>query len=138
MKDTAERVTKIVSAFVKRNTISPAELPALISDVSQALSGLGQRFPAAPAIAPSPAVPIRRSVLPDKITCLECGYVGSMLKRHLTTAHNTTPDDYRARWGLKSDYPMVSSNYAARRSDLAKAAGLGTHGTRSPGRPRKG
>ena len=73
MKETAERVATIVAAFVKRNTISPSELPALISDVSQTLSGLGLS-PAAPAVKLIPAVPIRRSVLPDKITCLECGY----------------------------------------------------------------
>jgi hypothetical protein len=83
-----------------------------------------------PAIGPEPAVPIRRSIQPDAITCLDCGRPQKMLKRHLTTAHQLTPDEYRKRWGLKSDYPMSAPNYTARRSELAKSYGLGKGGRR--------
>jgi predicted transcriptional regulator len=119
-----EQVAEIVAAFVGHNTVSPDQLPTLITTINAALSSLGQ-VPVSEAETARPAVPIRRSVLPDKIICLECGYAGQMLKRHLNSAHGTTPDDYRARWGLKSVYPMVASNYATRRSDLAKSIGLG-------------
>jgi predicted transcriptional regulator len=124
-----ERVAEIVAAYVAHNTIPPDQLPALIASVSQTLAGLGQA-PAASA-ALTPAVPIRRSVGADEITCLECGYKGQMLKRHLTTAHDTSVDEYRTRWGLAPDYPMVARNYAARRSELAKSIGLGRR--RAPG-----
>jgi predicted transcriptional regulator len=120
-----ENVAAIVAAFVKRNQVPSTELPALIASVRTSLAALSQ-IPAAAPPALAPAVPIRRSVLPDKIVCLECGYAGLMLKRHLMTLHGTNPDEYRTRWGLKSDYPMVAPNYAARRSDLAKQSGLGT------------
>jgi predicted transcriptional regulator len=119
-----KQVAEIVAAYVGNNTISPDQLPTLITTVSQALSGLGQE-PAAPAASLSPAVPIRRSVGTDAITCLDCGYKGQMLKRHLTTSHGLGVDEYRTRWGLGADYPMVASNYAARRSELAKSIGLG-------------
>ena len=104
----------------------PDQLPALIVSVSQALAGLGQAETAAPAAALVPAVPIRRSVGAERITCLDCGWSGQMLKRHLNTAHQMSPADYRARWQLGSDYPMVAKAYAARRSELAKTIGLGT------------
>jgi predicted transcriptional regulator len=120
-----EEVAEIVAAYVGHNTISPDQLPTLITTVSQALSSLGQE-PAAPEAALTPAVPIRRSVGADAITCLDCGYQGQMLKRHLTTAHGMTPESYRERWKLALDYPMVAKNYAARRSELAKSIGLGT------------
>jgi len=82
-----------------------------------------------------PAVPVRRSVRRDAITCLDCGYEGKMLKRHLQSAHGVTAAAYRERWGLKPDYPMVTPAYAARRSELAKAIGLGTRGRGQKGRP---
>jgi predicted transcriptional regulator len=123
-----ERVAEIVAAYVGHNTIRPDQLPELITIISQALAGLGQA-PAAPASL-APAVPIRRSVGPESITCLDCGWSGQMLKRHLTTAHGTDPANYRTRWGLGNDYPMVAKNYASRRSDLAKAIGLGRRGGR--------
>jgi predicted transcriptional regulator len=124
-----ERVVEIVAAYVGNNSVAPDQLPALIASVNQALSGLGQA-PALSALSLSPAVPIRRSVSAGKITCLECGWEGQMLKRHLTTAHGTNPDGYRARWSLSADYPMVARDYAARRSELAKAIGLGKRGGR--------
>jgi predicted transcriptional regulator len=122
-----EHVAEIVAAYVKRNAITLDRLPALIASVNDALSSLGQS--AAPEATPeSPAVPIRRSVGDNSITCLTCGWSGQMLKRHLSTAHKMTPAQYRERWGLRVDYPMVAKNYASRRSELAKANGLGTRG----------
>src|SRR5215471_8725218 len=126
-KETAE----IVSAFVGHNTISPDQLPTLISAVSEALSRLGQAPAAEEPL--TPAVSIRRSIGPDAITCLDCGWAGKMLKRHLSSAHDMTPETYRARWKLAADYPLVAPNYATQRSELAKKIGLGV---RSGSRPR--
>jgi predicted transcriptional regulator len=123
-----EQVAEIVAAYVGHNNISPDQLPTLITTISIALTELGQGAIASPASPLTPAVPIRRSVSPSKITCLECGWSGQMLKRHLMTAHGLTPERYRARWNLASDYPMVAKNYANRRSELAKALGLGKRG----------
>jgi predicted transcriptional regulator len=125
-----EHVAEIVAAYVGKNRVDPSELPALIQKVSQSLLGLGQASVAAPTLL-TPAVSIRRSVGADAITCLDCGKKSPMLKRHLTTAHGLTPDEYRTRWNLPSDYPMVARNYSARRSELAKALGLGKPGERS-------
>ena len=118
-----EHVAEIVAAYVGHNTISPDQLPGLIASVNQALNRLGES-PAA-ASPPTPAVPIRRSVGADTITCLDCGWKGVMLKRHLSSAHGMTPAQYRDRWGLELTYPLVAKNYASRRSELAKALGLG-------------
>ncbi len=120
-----EHVAKIVSAYAKRNTLAAGQLPALIATVHAALVSIEGGGPSAPAIGPEPAVPIRRSVQPDAITCLDCGNRQKTLKRHLMTAHQLTPDAYRQRWGLKDDYPMVAPSYAARRSEMAKSIGLG-------------
>jgi predicted transcriptional regulator len=125
-----EHVTEIVSAYVRKNAIAQSELPALIQQVSQSLAGLGQA-PAAPPASLTPAVPIRRSVGAETITCLNCGWKGQMLRRHLSTAHSMTVDEYRSRWSLPSDYPMVAKNYSARRSELAKSLGLGRRNGRS-------
>jgi predicted transcriptional regulator len=119
-----ERVAEIVAGYLKHNLVAPDQLPALIVSVNQALSNLGQA-PAPPDIPLTPAVPIRRSIAADKITCLDCGYKGLMLKRHLTSAHGLSVADYRTRWNLPSDYPMIAPDYSVRRSDIAKAAGLG-------------
>jgi predicted transcriptional regulator len=116
----------IVSAYVTRNHVSGAELPNLISAVHRALSGT-----VSPVEEPktlSPAVPIRRSVTPDAIICLEDGRSFKSLRRHLATRYGMTPEDYRAKWGLPKDYPMVAPNYAKQRSDLAKSLGLGQGG----------
>lgn len=118
-----KEVAAIVSAYVKRNAIAPDQLPTLIASVSEALSGLGKAEPV--ETGPVPAVSIRRSVTPNAITCLICGSSGQMLKRHLMTAHGMTPEQYRKHWKLPSDYPIVASNYASRRSELAKKIGLG-------------
>jgi len=119
-----EHTTKIVAAYVGKNHLDPAALPSLIAAVNQALAGLGQP-PAAPPIPATPAVPIRRSIAADKITCLDCGWSGVMLKRHLWTAHVLSVADYIARWKLPSGYRMIAPNYAVRRSEIAKLAGLG-------------
>jgi len=126
-----EQIAEIVAAYVGHNTISADQLPTLITTVSEALTRLGQETTAAPASLLTPAVPIRRSVSPSKIICVECGYSGHMLKRHLAAAHGLTPDQYRERWNLASDFPMVAPNYAKRRSELAKANGLGIRNRRA-------
>ena len=120
-----ENVAEIVAAFVKRNQVPSTELPALITSVNDALANLGQGAAAAPEPL-TPAVPIRRSVGAESITCLDCGFKSKMLKRHLLTAHGMTVDEYRTRWSLARDYPMVAKGYSARRSELAKSIGLGT------------
>ena len=138
-KDTQEFLATltadIVSAHVSNNSVAPTELPALISSVYSSLAGLGGA-PAAPAEKPVPAVPVRSSIKPDYIICLEDGKKLKMLKRHLMTAYGMTPEDYRTKWGLPADYPMVAPNYAETRRTLAKAIGLGTKGRgggRKPG-----
>ena len=112
----------IVSAYVSHNTISPAQLPELIKGVSAALKGQRPQPKPEPQ---KPAVPIRRSVAPDAITCLECGKKFKSIRRHLRNAHELEPAEYRQKWGLPRDYPMTAPSYAERRSELAKASGLG-------------
>ncbi len=119
-----EFTTEIVAAHAGNNTVAPDDLPRLIQDVFKTLSGLGGAAPAQER--PKPAVAIKKSVFPDYIVCLEDGKKLKMLKRHLKTAYNMTPEDYRERWGLPADYPMVAPNYAKHRSNLAKKIGLGT------------
>jgi len=125
-----ELTTEIVSAHVSNNTLDVGELPQLIQDVYRTLSGVGD-IPGT-GERPQPAVPVKKSITPDFIICLEDGKKLKMLKRHLKTAYNMTPEDYRERWGLPRDYPMVAPNYAKHRSSLAKKIGLGT----TPGRGR--
>lgn len=115
----------IVAAHVGNNTMELSDIPALIRSVHEALATLGT--PAdEPAARPEPAVAIRASVKPDYIVCLEDGRKLKMLKRHLMTQYNMTPDQYRAKWNLPVDYPMVAPNYAEQRRTLAKQIGLGT------------
>ena len=115
----------IVSAHVSNNSVAVSDLPLLISNVHNALSGLGGRREE-PAAKQEPAVSIRSSIKPDYIVCLEDGKKLKMLKRHLMTHYNMTPDEYRQKWGLAADYPMVAPNYAEQRRSLAKKIGLGT------------
>ena len=119
-----EFTTEIVAAHAGNNTVAPEDLPRLIQDVYKTLSGLGGAQPAQER--PKPAVAVKKSVFPDYIICLEDGKKLKMLKRHLKTAYNMSPEDYRERWGLPADYPMVAPNYAKHRSNLAKKIGLGT------------
>ncbi|HWW65045.1 MAG TPA: MucR family transcriptional regulator [Sphingomonadaceae bacterium] len=115
----------IVSAHVSNNSVAVSDLPALIENVHNALSGLGDT-PAEPEVKQEPAVSIRSSVKPDYVVCLEDGKKLKMLKRHLMTHYQMTPDDYRRKWNLPADYPMVAPNYAEQRRSLAKKIGLGT------------
>ena len=121
--DLLEFTAQIVAAHVSNNPVASETLPALIQGVFRALSEVGQ--PPAAVEKPSPAVAVKKSVFPDYIICLEDGKKLKMLKRHLMTAYDMTPDAYRERWGLPADYPMVAPNYASHRSSLAKKIGLG-------------
>jgi predicted transcriptional regulator len=117
--------TNIVSAYVSNNTVSSAEIPALISQVYSALMRVSKgAADAAPAAPLTPAVPVKRSITPEYLVCLEDGKKFKSLKRHLRQ-YRMTPDQYRAKWNLPADYPMVAPNYAAARSQLAKQMGLG-------------
>jgi predicted transcriptional regulator len=131
-----EMTADIVSAFVSNNSVPSAELPILIQSVHRALSGVwggGEVQEAAPR---EPAVPVKKSVNPDFIVCLEDGRKFKSLKRHLRTKYNMSPEEYRAKWGLPKDYPMVAPNYAKARSDLAKQMGLGQGGRQAPRKKR--
>jgi predicted transcriptional regulator len=123
-QDVLSLTAEIVAAHVSNNTVPLTDLPALIQQVFQTLSAIGTGEAQPPR--PEPAVPIKKSVMPDYIVCLEDGKKLKMLKRHLKTAYNMTPEKYRERWGLPSDYPMVAPNYAKQRSQLARELGLGT------------
>lgn len=118
-------VANIVSTFVSRHKIEPTELAAFINRIYDTVTGLEASDGAAPADAGTPAVPIKKSVTPDYLICLEDGKRFKSLKRHLATHYSLTPEQYREKWGLPADYPMVAPNYAARRSQLAKKIGLG-------------
>lgn len=120
----------IVAAHVSNNSVAVSDLPLLIQNVYGALSGLRSEA-APPQPKPEPAVSIRSSIKPDHIVCLEDGKKLKMLKRHLMTHYQMTPDEYRAKWGLPADYPMVAPNYADQRRALAKKIGLGTTRRRS-------
>ena len=122
-----EMTVEIVASHVSNNSVAIGELENLISKVFGALTNLGDTAPLlAMPNRPQPAVPIKKSVMPDHIVCLEDGKKLKMLKRHLRTAYNMTPEQYRERWGRPPDYPMVAPNYARQRRDLAKRIGLGT------------
>lgn len=120
-----ELTAEIVCAYVGNNAVPAAEIPALIKQVHSALSEASAAANAPEAPAPEPAVPISRSITPDHLICLEDGKKFRSLKRHLRTSYNMTPEEYREKWGLRPDYPMVAPNYAAERSRLAKKIGLG-------------
>ncbi len=115
----------MVASYVSKNAVGPDQLPDMINSVYAMLKRIGGQM----TPAPDPAVPIRRSVQPDHIVCLEDGRKQKVLKRHLHTTHDMTPDEYRAKWGLAPDYPMVAPNYAAQRSAMAKKIGLGRRAT---------
>ena len=120
-----ELAADIVSAYVSNNSVASSDLPALIGEVHGALMRVAGGAVEAPVEAPKPAVPIKKSVTPDFIICLEDGKKFKSLKRHLRTQYNMTPEQYREKWGLPADYPMVAPNYAKARSQLAKEMGLG-------------
>ena len=124
-----EMAADIVSAYVGNNSVSATDLPNLIQKVHAALMGVSTNGEVQPEAAPqTPAVSVRKSITPDAIICLEDGKSFKSLKRHLRTKYNLSPEEYRAKWGLPRDYPMVAPNYAAARSQLAKSMGLGQGG----------
>ncbi|MBA3812719.1 MAG: MucR family transcriptional regulator [Caulobacteraceae bacterium] len=123
-----EMTADIVAAYVANNTIVTGDLPALIQSVHRALASVSAGVEAVEAAPKEPAVPVRRSITPDHLVCLEDGRKFKSLKRHLRTKYNMSPEDYRAKWGLAKDYPMVAPNYAKARSELAKQMGLGQGG----------
>jgi len=123
----------IVAAHVSNNSVAVNDLPQLIQNVHAALTGISSTT-SAPEARPEPKVSIRSSIKPDYIVCLEDGKKQKMLKRHLMTNHGMTPDEYRQKWGLGADYPMVAPNYAEQRRTLAKSIGLGTKRRRTRGR----
>jgi len=123
--NTIELTADIVSAYVSNNSVPAADLPALINEVYGALLRVGAGVSAAPTEAPKPAVAVKKSVTNDYIVCLEDGKKFKSLKRHLRTQYGLSPEEYREKWGLAPDYPMVAPNYAQARSNLAKQMGLG-------------
>jgi predicted transcriptional regulator len=120
-----ELTADIVSAYVSNNSVTAGEIPALISQVHSALLRVATGLSEVPSEPLKPAVPVKKSITPDFIVCLEDGKKFKSLKRHLRTQYNVTPEQYRDKWGLPPDYPMVAPNYAAARSQLAKEMGLG-------------
>jgi predicted transcriptional regulator len=134
--DIFEMTADIVAAYVSNNSIAATDLPALIQNVHKALSGVNLPPEPVEVAAKEPAVSLKRSITPDYLVCLEDGRKFKSLKRHLRTKYNMSPEDYRAKWGLSKDYPMVAPNYAKARSDLAKQMGLGQGGRQAPRRGR--
>lgn len=130
-----EMTADIVSAYVGNNTVAAESLPSLIANIHAALSQASGGVVEAAPEPKEPAVPVRKSITPDYLICLEDGRKFKSLKRHLRTKYNMSPEEYRAKWGLAKDYPMVAPNYAKARSDLAKQMGLG-QGGRKPARGR--
>ena len=129
--------TDVVSAYLGNNTVAASQISEVISTVHEALTRLNIDV-SEPEVEPAkPAVPIRRSITPEYIICLEDGKRLKMLKRHLRTTYNMPPEEYRAKWGLPADYPMVAPNYAAQRSEFAKKIGLGRNTVKRGGRKRK-
>lgn len=134
--DILRMTTEIAASYLANNTLPAAQIPEVISTVYGALNGLGNAG-AAKADGPKPAVPVKKSITGDYIVCLEDGKKLKMLKRHLRTTYNMTPDEYRAKWGLGADYPMVAPNYAEQRSAFAKKIGLGRASNKARGRKAK-
>ena len=139
---------EVVSAYVSNNTLATGQLGDVIQSVYNSLRTLEGQAAEAPSEPLRPAVPVRKSVTPEYLICLEDGKKLKMLKRHLRSTYNLTPDEYRAKWGLPHDYPMIAPNYATKRSELAKSLGLGQQRRKrpeaspsapkkEPGRPKK-
>jgi predicted transcriptional regulator len=128
-------VTKIVASYVGNHTLAPDQLSALITLVQQAISQLGKRVQPEPAR--TPAVPVRRSVQRDRVVCLECGFKGKTLRRHLSMRHGMQVSEYLRRWDLSSDHPLTAPAYSEQRSAMAKQLGLGRKRSRSHTRTRR-
>lgn len=136
--DILRMAVDVVAAYVSKNALPAGQIPEVIHTVYSSLSQLDTHTPEVKAEAPRPAVPVKKSVTPDYIVCLEDGKKLKMLKRHLRTTYNMTPDEYRAKWALPPDYPMVAPNYAAQRSDFAKKIGLGRKATEGVQEEKRG
>jgi len=126
---------KIIASYVAHHNLAPEQIPELIASVHRTIVALGQ--PAEVQVAPTPAVPVRRSVQRDVVVCLDCGWKGKMLRRHLTTRHGLSGEDYLKRWGLPGDHPLTAPNYSVQRSNLAKELGLGRGGRGDSSRRRR-
>jgi predicted transcriptional regulator len=133
--ETRNQVAKITASYVSHHNLAPEQIPELIASVHRAIAGLGQSAEAPAAL--TPAVSVRRSVQRDSVTCLDCGWKGKMLRRHLTTRHGLSAEDYLKRWGLAGDHPLTAPAYSAQRSALAKQLGLGRGSRSSIGRGRR-
>lgn len=134
-----ELTAEIVAAYVRNNSVPQADLPKLIANIYQSLAATAHVGPAtvsAEVTQPKPAVPVRKSVTPDYIICLEDGKKFKSLKRHLRTHYDLSPEQYREKWGLPADYPMVAPNYAEARSSLARKVGLGQNRPQRPAQRR--
>jgi predicted transcriptional regulator len=123
--NTIELTADVISAYVSNNPVPVSELPSLIAQIHQSLTGLSNGQATTPEEKLAPAVPIKKSITPEYIVCLDDGKKFKSLKRHLKTKFGITPEEYRAKWNLPADYPMVAPSYAAARSELAKKMGLG-------------
>jgi predicted transcriptional regulator len=128
-------VARIIASYVSHHNLTPEQIPELIAAVHRTIRGLGQ--PMETIAAPVPAVPVRRSVQRDAVVCLDCGWKGKMLRRHLTTRHGLSADDYLKRWGLPGDHPLTAPSYSVQRSNLAKELGLGRGGRNDTGGRRR-
>ena len=133
--ETRNQVAKIIASYVSHHNLAPEQIPELIAAVYRSIAGLGQSGET-PAVL-TPAVPVRRSVQRDAVTCLDCGWKGKMLRRHLTTRHGLSAEDYLKRWGLAGDHPLTAPAYSAQRSALAKQLGLGRGSRSATGRGRR-
>src|SRR6202790_4466668 len=136
-EDLLRMTADVVAAYVSNNTLATGQLADVIHAVYKSLRGLEGQVAEPPAEPLKPAVPIRKSITPEFLVCLEDGKKLKMLKRHLRSTYNLTPDEYRAKWGLGSDYPMVAPKYAQQRSEFAKKIGLGRGTGRRSARGRK-
>ena len=134
--DLLKLATEIVAAYVSNNSVAASDLPAMIKSVHAALGGLSGGTSADMATSQKPAVTVKKSITPEYIICLEDGKKLKMLKRYLRSRYNLSPEEYRAKWGLPPDYPMVAPNYAAQRSEFAKKIGLGRSSPAAKGRRR--
>jgi predicted transcriptional regulator len=133
--ETRNQVAKIIASYVSHHNLAPEQIPELIASVHRSVAGLGQSAEAPTALIP--AVPVRRSVQRDMVICLDCGWKGKMLRRHLTTRHGLSAEDYLKRWGLPGDHPLTAPAYSAQRSALAKELGLGRGSRSGSGRGRR-